>query len=786
MKAKLISVSPWLLCGLAFGQISALKGVIAPASAEKAPDAGAKETVEAARARLEGGLKEARETLARIELPTYAGSMPEGIEKAELDDRRRVLEQMIPALTRAIKNAGAVVEAQKALETARKLEQDWTGFSEAPPYSLLLLDDLLNEKDAVKLKLASHQSAYDNFANLLASTTSEAKNTEEELNRMIGRLPNANEKEALAIKWRMEALRAKVRLYMLRVGSLETSWLAHKELIAADERELALVDRKIKKVEENAGFDRKDLLKTEEAIEQRKRALHKEIDAVSKVLKAAIATRTQQQVAWDGLNAQPPAANAQVLDLAKTKLEVAESKVEAAQSLTEGLELIVQLENLALGAYRGRYTLLDPVSADSAKKQALTSLVESIHRLGAWENVLKNEIEAAGATLEQLEARVTSLPEDDVRRGLLSEQRAMLHQKMALLQRLQHGVGTNRKLLRRWELGFSPELGSSGLWTQIKQILPLALRTVQQIWGFEITSIDKMVPLDGKIITIPVAITLGLVVRALLFLVIGYALVALLLARFQQFIVRHQYIGEGQARTLRNWVMILALLMLVMGTLSFLDIPLTVFAFFGGALAIGLGFGTQTLIKNFISGIIVLVERKIRVGDVLNVDGVVGVVTEVNTRSSIIRGGDDAETLIPNSLFLEHRVTNLTLSNSKVRHSLRVGVAYGNIPQSVMEILTASASRHGLICKDPQPYAVFDDFGDNALMFSLYFWVEVGKGTSATITASDLRIMIEKQFRETGVSVPYPQREMHLTTAEPLQVYVQQIQPEALKDEPAQ
>ncbi len=190
--------------------------------------------------------------------------------------------------------------------------------------------------------------------------------------------------------------------------------------------------------------------------------------------------------------------------------------------------------------------------------------------------------------------------------------------------------------------------------------------------------------------------------------------------------VTRGHVAEAQARTLRNWAMIAVGVALALITLSFLKIPLTVFAFFGGALAIGLGFGMQTLIKNFISGIIVLVERKIRVGDILDVDGII----------SIIRSADDVETMIPNSVFLENRVTNWTLSTSRMRRNLRVGVAYGTDPRMVMEILTDCAGRHGLVCKDPAPFAVFEDFGDNALIFMLYFWIELGKGANPMVVIS--------------------------------------------------
>jgi len=248
-----------------------------------------------------------------------------------------------------------------------------------------------------------------------------------------------------------------------------------------------------------------------------------------------------------------------------------------------------------------------------------------------------------------------------------------------------------------------------------------------------------------------------MLVRALLFFVIGYAIATWLANRLQRMIVSRGRISETQARMLRNWLMIVVGVALALTTLSFLKIPLTVFAFFGGALAIGLGFGMQTLIKNFISGIIVLAERKIRVGDIIEVEGVVGSVVEVNARSSIIRSADDVETMIPNSLFLEKRVTNRTLSNYRMRRSIQVGVARGMSPQSVMEILTESAGRHGLVCKTPAPFAVLDELGEKNLVFTLYFWVELVKGTNATVVASDLRLMIDKHLTETILSPANPQ-----------------------------
>jgi len=198
-------------------------------------------------------------------------------------------------------------------------------------------------------------------------------------------------------------------------------------------------------------------------------------------------------------------------------------------------------------------------------------------------------------------------------------------------------------------------------------------------------------------------------------------------------------------------------------------IPLTVFAFAGGALAIGLGFGTQTLLKNFVSGIIILFERPFRVGDVLDVSGNRGTVTSIGLRASVLQLWDGTETLIPNSALLENNLTNWTFSNRTVRFTVAVGVAYGSDTRRVVQLLTEVAERHGLIEKDPKPQVLFTDFGESALSFELRFWVDVLRANSAQV-ASDLRHMIAGTFAENGIVIAFPQRDLHLDTARPLQV----------------
>jgi small-conductance mechanosensitive channel len=750
-------------------QISTLKKAVEGAEAPPPP---APEKPEDVRKRLELWNQEARDTLSRLDSGGAAVALPTGIPPAELDDRRRDLEQMALLTTSLIKNLGTVAEARKTLETARAEEAAWTGFKEPPPYSILMIDGLLNDRDAVKAKLSSYESSLTNFQSILSSTLTETKAAEEAVSVAIMAVQNSAPDFLDAAKWRLEAARAKARVLATRASYLQASCESIKDRITASKSGLVLVERKIKTAAPNSRFSEEDLTKIEIIAEERRKAANKEIAAVSKRLKSAHATRTQAQAALDALLASATEGKEpEGLELAKFRVEVADDRIESLQSITEGLESLVQIENLNLKAYQSRRVIMT-TSDEKERGKALESITLFSERLRAWLNVVDNEMATCGAELSKIESRAASITTEDPRFPLINEQRAACSENLASLQRVSQAVVNQRKLVRRWVSDFSPKAGDEKFYERVSKLGVNAWETVKKIWSFEVMSFEEKIEVDGQTITGKLPVTLGMLLRALLFFIIGYRIASYIAHRIQRTIVARGHIAEAQAKTLRNWAMIVVGVFLAIGTLSFLKIPLTVFAFFGGALAIGLGFGMQTLIKNFISGIIVLVERKVRVGDVLDVDGIIGVVTEVNTRSSIIRSADDVETMIPNSMFLENRVTNRTLSSGKMRRNLRVGAAYGSDPRVVMEILTESAARHGLVCKDPLPFAIFEDFGDNALVFTLYFWVDLHGTANAMIVTSDVRLMIEKRLTEAGIGIPFPQRDMHLATDKPIQVEI--------------
>jgi potassium-dependent mechanosensitive channel len=752
----------------AHAQLSSLKKVM---DGSQPKEQAMPEKPEDVRKRLELWQQQAREALVRFENPSLP--LPAGIAQAELDDRRRDLEQMILLTNSSLKNLNDILEARKVAEAARAEEAAWTGFKEPPPYSILILDELLNESDATKAELVSQEASRVNFERLLAATMDGIKAAEESVSILAVEVQNIGPEKSDAAKWRLEAARARSRLLAARAGYMQANCDALKERIAASRSDLSLIARKVSVVAPNARFGEEELARISKIVRDRRKSLETELAAISKRLKSAFSERSKAQAALDALPAAPvEAKDAAGLELAKSRLAAAEARIESLQSVTESLESLMQLESLNLRAYQNRHTVMNGVVAAERDKAiaALRSLTES---LGAWLNVVENESAACGAELGRIESRAATITAEDAGFPLINEQRAACGEKLTVLQRVRQAVEAQRKLLRRWLEEFEPKPGDDDFFQKVSNFASSAWEIAKKVWAFEVTAFDNSyTTADGVVMPGKIPVKLGMLLRALLFFAIGYFIASRVANHVQRRFVRSGHMMDAQARTLRNWAMIFIGFFLILGTLKFLHIPLTVFAFFGGALAIGIGFGLQTLIKNFISGIIVLVERKVRVGDILDVDGIVGTVVEVNTRSSIIRSADDVETMIPNSLFLENRVSNWTLSSSRMRRNVRVGAAYGSNTRTVMDILTEVADRHGKVCKDPAPFAVFEDFGDNALIFVLYFWVELGPHTNPIIVTSDLRMMIEKRFTESGIGVPFPQRDMHLTTDNPIQVQV--------------
>jgi len=197
--------------------------------------------------------------------------------------------------------------------------------------------------------------------------------------------------------------------------------------------------------------------------------------------------------------------------------------------------------------------------------------------------------------------------------------------------------------------------------------------------------------------------------------------------------------------------------------ISSTGVDLNKFGLIAGALGVGIGFGLQNVVHNFISGLILAFERPVQVGDTIDVGTFTGVVKSIGIRSSLISTFDGSEVIVPNSELISKEVINWTLSNQTRRREIRVGVAYGNHPEKVLDIFRKVVRECPDVLNYPLPLCLFDGFGDNSLNFRVLFWVPVD---SALTIQSTLAIAIYDALEEAGIEIPFPQRDVHIKSFE--------------------
>jgi len=191
------------------------------------------------------------------------------------------------------------------------------------------------------------------------------------------------------------------------------------------------------------------------------------------------------------------------------------------------------------------------------------------------------------------------------------------------------------------------------------------------------------------------------------------------------------------------------------------------------ALGVGIGFGLQEIVANFISGLIVLFERPIRIGDFVTVGDTDGLVTKIRIRATTIRNMDGKELLVPNKEFITGRLLNWSLSDQTTRIILSVGIAYGSKVREAMQLLEEAAAENKDVLDDPPPSVIFESFGDNSLVMLLRCFVESADLRYPTISA--LNEAINEKFSAAGINIAFPQRDLHLDTIRPLQVELRRV-----------
>lgn len=184
-----------------------------------------------------------------------------------------------------------------------------------------------------------------------------------------------------------------------------------------------------------------------------------------------------------------------------------------------------------------------------------------------------------------------------------------------------------------------------------------------------------------------------------------------------------------------------------------------------GALGVGIGFGLQNAVNNFVSGLILLFGRPINVGDKIQIDTVSGVVKDIGIRATVVQTWQGAEVIVPNATLISENLVNWTLSDDRRRMEISVGVAYGTSAEKVIELLTEVAQAHDEVLDDPGPKTIFTGFGDSSLNFRLYVWVT--DLSDILLVPSHIRQSLLDKLAEADITVPFPQRDVRIVTPPP-------------------
>jgi len=261
-------------------------------------------------------------------------------------------------------------------------------------------------------------------------------------------------------------------------------------------------------------------------------------------------------------------------------------------------------------------------------------------------------------------------------------------------------------------------------------------------------------------------ITLGGVLGFFLILLVGYAISSAIRFLLREELLSRFHFARGVPELISSTFHYLLLLLVFFFAINAGGVELNKFTVLTGALGVGVGFGLQNIVNNFISGLILQFERPIHIGDVLDIDGATGRVTRIGIRSSTIKTYQGAELIIPNGNFISGKVINWTLSNAQRRLELPVGVAYGSDVKLVARLLEQAATTHESVLTLPAPAAYFKEFGDSSLNFELQFWVMQESGATVKVK-SEVALAVMELLDKEGIEIPFPQRDLRLRAVNP-------------------
>ncbi|HSR66804.1 MAG TPA: mechanosensitive ion channel domain-containing protein [Acidobacteriota bacterium] len=615
---------------------------------------------------------------------------------------------------------------------------------------------------------------------------------------------------------RLSAVRSELRSHLRQGGMLQSARQALQEAVASARRqhqEKEAERRRVKELQENNSdaaripelSRRLRLAELESWLALERLNLRRaELEArrISDEIYGMRSDYLRQQVAWIARETQFPEEllNQELAQIRVRQQDSAERQQQLRSQLEEARQQLREAENAEesgqeppqsrrLEALRSRLDALQvklKLENDFQSQLALQRRVWNRRRevfQGGVENGVLAEWRAESTqSVQQLEVdrQLDRLQADDVRHRLLTLQQQLqaVNEGSPAARALQAQIDNAQSLLEAYENAVLRIEDALRLLNGLQEEITLALGgedlgqrlsrywdNLVRIWYMELTSVDDKPITVAKVVGILLAFLLGLWVSRRISTMMGRR------------VLPRMGMDEGSSAAIQALFYYTLVLIFAIIALYAVNVPLTAFTVAGGAVAIGVGFGSQNVMRNFISGIILLTERPIRVGDLVQLDQIYGTIKRIGLRSTQVLSSDNVDIIVPNSTFLEQNVVNWTLSDDRYRAKVTVGVVYGSPTREVVRMIERAVSEHGKVLKTPHPIILFSEFGDNALIFEVHFWLRMRRLMDSRTIQSDLRHRIDTLFREAGITIAFPQRDVHLDSLSPIEVRIKRDRP---------
>ena len=623
------------------------------------------------------------------------------------------------------------------------------------PYNLVEVDALRDRLDDLRAQRAALQSSlasqHGEVEEAIANRTSAIARFNQRRDQ-ASRAPAQDGAEPQA-QVQLDSLQAQIAaLEVLQADTLRQRTQAR---LAALDAPLVLLDRELARVRGHQRLDAPLLARQLKDLEFEARTLTTEItrleERITQRSTAAVAAGSTRSLELDALTG-------------------------AVTALRE-LQALVRRQATV---WRGRFDYLAGTQSLDSRRVLGATLAGALDQLTTQQRSVADRqallrIELRGRTDEGADGAARA----DAQRLLEAQQH-----KLDALQRLEESLRQSSVLLSRLRDDLALDQRPQGMQGWLSHGLDSAAAGIAAVWQHELFSATESTVVDGRIVTVDYGVTVGKSIGLLVILVIGYWAAGRLSHHGVNLLAQRLQLSAAFAHVIRRWLSTILVLAVVLIVLRLARIPLTAFAFLGGALAIGVGFGTQTIIKNLISGVIILLERKIHVGDTVTIGGMSGTVMTVDFRATTVRGFDGVDAIVPNSQLLENQISNWSGGGPSVRRVVEVGVAYGCDVRHAAELVTACAHDHDAVLDVPAPEVLLSNFASDALVLRLLYWTRLDGTRGGPSVDSDLRFAIELALRQAEIGIAFPQRDVHLDLAGPVRVAL--VRPDGATAQPQQ